>query len=532
MKQVKQLQETPEISETLEAKETRENLSTNSQENGRERRYFWWIFGWFLGLKFWLAAAFPFTGDEAFFYQWGVFPDWGYYDHPPMVGWMLAGLRLISDHPLALRLVTVFLWHLIALGLVDLLFRYLPQEKKSQAYGVGVLFLALPFTWALNLVTTDTPLILFIFTSAYCFIRSQFSVRWMLWSLGTGIFLGLALLSKYFAGFLAVAYVAASCRTQLTRKQAVLQVVVIAVSASPFFLINLAYNATHCWNNVMFNLVNRHEGSQTSLATVFLYLSMLLYLVTPWVAWHFWRQRLKNLSWGLVALFVVPFVLFLCFSVRKTIGLHWVLGFMPFVFLAYGLQASAAQIKRDLRWTLILSVPHFLALVALIALPASVWSGTRLHADVVFHRETGKVVAQLKKSLPENAVLAAFSYTPAALLAFHAGHYVPVLGVGKYHARQDDILVDFRVFDGRAVRVFDRRPIALEKIQNWFESVRVGQFVVDEVTFYFVDGFGFKYENFRAEVLQKIFDQYYQLPSWLPSLECQFTQRYGFFDGN
>jgi hypothetical protein len=26
---------------------------------------------------------------EAFFYQWGVYPDWGYYDHPPMVGWLL-----------------------------------------------------------------------------------------------------------------------------------------------------------------------------------------------------------------------------------------------------------------------------------------------------------------------------------------------------------------------------------------------------------------------------------------------------------
>jgi len=36
-----------------------------------------------------LSAAVPFTGDEAYFTYWGVYADLGYYDHPPMIGWLL-----------------------------------------------------------------------------------------------------------------------------------------------------------------------------------------------------------------------------------------------------------------------------------------------------------------------------------------------------------------------------------------------------------------------------------------------------------
>ena len=54
------------------------------------------VFGFFillaatLAFRFWLAGALPMTGDEAYFIRWGEVPDWGYYDHPPMVGWWLA----------------------------------------------------------------------------------------------------------------------------------------------------------------------------------------------------------------------------------------------------------------------------------------------------------------------------------------------------------------------------------------------------------------------------------------------------------
>ena len=52
----------------------------------------------------WLAAVTPITGDEAYFAFWGWQPDWGFYDHPPMVGWWLAPLMALSWDDWVVRL--------------------------------------------------------------------------------------------------------------------------------------------------------------------------------------------------------------------------------------------------------------------------------------------------------------------------------------------------------------------------------------------------------------------------------------------
>src|SRR3972149_9687553 len=62
-----------------------------------------------LAFKLWLAAVFPFTGDEAYFTLWGAAPDLGYYDHPPMIGWLLALLLRLSWAEWVLRVPVVLL---------------------------------------------------------------------------------------------------------------------------------------------------------------------------------------------------------------------------------------------------------------------------------------------------------------------------------------------------------------------------------------------------------------------------------------
>ncbi|MFY7955320.1 MAG: hypothetical protein ACOVN8_04105, partial [Burkholderiaceae bacterium] len=92
-------------------------------------------------IKLWLAAVFPFTGDEAYFYQWGTHPDWGgFYDHPPMVGWWLWVMQQISSHPVVLRLPAVLLWICICFGMMDLVDRINPGQVE-QRWLLGSLFL-------------------------------------------------------------------------------------------------------------------------------------------------------------------------------------------------------------------------------------------------------------------------------------------------------------------------------------------------------------------------------------------------------
>jgi len=73
-------------------------------------RWLWLTAGLSLLLRAWIAATFPVTGDEAFFYWWGVYPDWGYYDHPPMVGWLIAlMLNVLGDTTWSIRVPAVLL---------------------------------------------------------------------------------------------------------------------------------------------------------------------------------------------------------------------------------------------------------------------------------------------------------------------------------------------------------------------------------------------------------------------------------------
>lgn len=57
----------------------------------------------------WIAAAavLPVTTDEAYYYLWSTVPDFGYFDHPPLVVLMAWTSRLAGGSPLVARLGTI-----------------------------------------------------------------------------------------------------------------------------------------------------------------------------------------------------------------------------------------------------------------------------------------------------------------------------------------------------------------------------------------------------------------------------------------
>ncbi len=491
------------------------------------RRLFFVVLALTTVLKVWLATAIPFIGDEAYFYQWGTHVDWGgFYDHPPMVGWWLWALNQLSSHPLVLRLPAIALWIVIAFGMMDLLPR-LQAQAPERRWLLGSLFLLLPFSWAFNLITTDTPLILFLFFSGYAFLRAELadlhqgsgSYRWYA---AAGVLLGLALLSKYFAGLLAIAYAV----YLLPRRGGLPRLLVVALCALPFMLLNLAWNSTHCWNNILFNLMNRNEGAHFSLATVAIYVVMMAYLVTPWTGWQLLKSRGWGSHWRLVALFAVPFALFLLLSFWKSIGMHWVLAFLPFVYLLAGLQLGDEQLERAHRWVLWLGLPHLLALAAIAYWPTDHLGHSRLRAEMVIHREAPALVTTLEKDLPEHGVLMTNSYSSASLLAYHAKHYLPVFGMGSFHARFDDNITNFRELDGKAIRVFSTKPIDAGTLAPYFEKVDIHELTFDGATYYVADGSGFRFQPYYDKVIKAITASYYRVPSWLPLRGCRFLEQY------
>ena len=493
-------------------------------DEAAQRRLFFQILAITTVIKLWLAAAIPFTGDEAYFYLWGRYPDWGgYYDHPPMAGWWLWALQKVSSSTLWLRSPAILLWIAVTVGMMDLL-RRLQPHNAGKAWMMGSLFLALPFTWSLNLITTDTPLILFLFFSGYAFLRGEQSDD-LRWYAAAGVLLGLALLSKYFGGLLAITYAV----YLLPRgRRSWLKLILIALCALPFMLLNLAWNAAHCWNNILFNLYNRNAGSQFDASHLIIYMLMMVYLVTPWTGWRLVRAGAVRGYWPLVSLFAVPFTLFLLLSFYKTIGLHWVLAFLPFFFLWAAVSMDTDALTTHRRWNLWLGLPHLVALILLAYLPSSAIQGAKLHTDIVMHREAKVLVNMLRQDLPADATIMTSSYSVASLLSYHGGSYVPVFGGGSFHARFDDNVTDFHAFDGKAIRIVSTRTIDPVGLEPYFDSVKVSERLLDGARFWVADGQGFRFRPYLEQVLKSVAETYYRLPSFLPLQGCRFMEQYGF----
>ncbi|MBL0943880.1 MAG: glycosyltransferase family 39 protein [Hydrogenophaga sp.] len=500
------------------------------------RRVFWWVFAATLALKLLLAGVFPFTGDEAFFYQWGVRPAWHYSDHPPLVGWLLALLHAVSDAPLVLRSVTLLVTSAIALLVVDLLRRLLPEDREAQAWLAGAVYLAMPWSWMFVLVTTDTLLILFMALSFWAYVRADGADtadaggRATAWYLLCGALLGAAFFSKYFAALLGFAYAAHAWGWRRERWWAPF---LVFATALPAIAANLYLNATHGWSHVMFNVFNRNEASAWSLTTWLTYVAMALYLVTPWWLWRAARSRApegvsRTARTTLAVLWLFPFAVFALLAMRRTIGLHWVLGFVPVFVVWAGLRTDVRPLRRLLTYTTLLSLPHLVAVLLIALAPLSWFAHTKWADRAVFLRENAAVVAGLRQGLPAGATLMAQAYNPAAMLAFRAGVYIPVFGPGRHHARQDDQIVDFRTYDGRPIRVFHYDEPDLARYAPYFERVRKQSYEVDGVRFWYVDGEGFRYQPYRDEVLAAVARDFHDIPRWLPVLGNPFCERYGF----
>src|SRR6185503_9251965 len=57
-----------------------------------------------------MAGLLPLSADEAYYWLWSRHLAAGYYDHPPMIAWLIgAGTLLFGDTPLGVRLMGVVL---------------------------------------------------------------------------------------------------------------------------------------------------------------------------------------------------------------------------------------------------------------------------------------------------------------------------------------------------------------------------------------------------------------------------------------
>ena len=500
--------------------------TSSGQAAANARAAFYGVLALTLVFKFWLARTLPMTGDEAYFIYWGVYPDFGFYDHPPMVGWVLALLLQFSRAEWVLRLPVIVLPALMAFAMLQ----YLRPVDECKAYLAALAFLLLPVNVWNVLITTDTPLVLFSFISAICFASALRRESMVLYAI-SGAMLGCAFLSKYFAvllGFVYLAYVL----VQPAERRSWRGLALVVVCALPFAIFNAWWNYEHCWANLQFNVYNRHDDAGWSLRTPVLYLLSLLYMLCPVALYQFWhgraafwptraepRVRFFMLAW------IAPLAVFALLSPVKQIGLHWLLSFVPFFFIAAALVLSAAQLKKSISYLCVFSLIHVVAIVACSLLPMELWKNSRLYDGIVFHVKTAELLKRLEP-FAEKYEFAADGFSPAVTASYTSGKYFFVFGTASSHGRHDDLLTDFSRLAGKNILVLRKNPPNTDDYTPYFSKVEFRTFDLYGARFHLVLGEAFDYPKYREQVLRPLRERYYRIPSYLPLGHCYFCERY------
>ncbi|MGH7296447.1 MAG: ArnT family glycosyltransferase, partial [Polyangiaceae bacterium] len=95
------------------------------------------------------VAPLPLVNGEAYYYSWSRFLDWSYYDHPPLIAWMVRVTTAFGSSPAAVRLGPI-----LAAGAFGLLFYRLAERlfRPRTALFALVLVTALPVFLASSFV--------------------------------------------------------------------------------------------------------------------------------------------------------------------------------------------------------------------------------------------------------------------------------------------------------------------------------------------------------------------------------------------
>lgn len=180
--------------------------------------------------------------DEAYYWTYAAYPDWSHFDHPGMVGWViqLFSLNLLFDSEFFLRLasivfMTINTWILYRIG----------KELRDETTGLYAALLYTGSTYAFVItgvfILPDTPLCLFWLMAFWTFLkylREKRNKHLLL----TGLFIGLAILSKYSGAFLwfgFLLYLLCHDRKQFKNPSLYLSLLITAVCCLPILFWNL-----------------------------------------------------------------------------------------------------------------------------------------------------------------------------------------------------------------------------------------------------------------------------------------------------
>jgi len=301
-------------------------------------------------LRFALVGVIELLPEEAYYWMYSKHPALGYFDHPPMVAWIIsAGTALLGDTQMGVRFGTFLLW-VASCALVFLTARL--WFGRRAALAATILFALAPIYIGMGLIATpDAPLMFFWLATLYFISLALHTDRDRYW-LAAGATFGGALLCKYYALLLAPSLalflaLSPTNRRWLRRPQFWLALPIALLMFSPV----MVWNAQHDWASFLFQSTRTVVSQKHTFRDVLWFWAVQVGLLGPVFFPLFACAAGQSIKlgwlrhddrWNFVASFSLPlFLLFVAASFKTEIHVNWTAP--AFLSLACGAGAMVAD---------------------------------------------------------------------------------------------------------------------------------------------------------------------------------------------
>lgn len=395
--------------------------------------------------------------QDAYYYFYSRHPALSYYDHPPMIAYLIRLFTgLFGKHVFVLKLTDTVITACTCFALYWLAGKFLDRENIRKTI---LLFLSTLMVSILSLVTTpDVPLLLF-WTISLGFIYEALNSRMNRYWILAGLFSGLSFDSKYTAVFLLIGLtgfliLSKKNRSLLLSPGFLIYLLCFGITILPVFF----WNASNGFASFKFQSESRIQsmggphidpvgfpgalGHQSAILLPFLFISFVLFL------FRFLRKNryrvftLPDKDLFLLSFFIPAFFGFFFLSFFYWVKLNWM---MP-AYISGIIWISQYWNRRWLKYQLLFSLTlHLVMAVEILFYPVPVrsddtWFGWKQLADKL---------EKERKKYPGSFIFSADDYKTSAVLNYYLPEMIYARNVVGERALQFDFIgTDLKLLTG------------------------------------------------------------------------------------
>jgi hypothetical protein len=371
------------------------------------------------------------ANDEAYYWMYSNFLDWGYFDHPPMIALLIKAGYLLFNNELGVRLLPVFL----GVGTIFIIFQ-LTESKKDNNRLLIILLISVTIVHTHIggfFAIPDLPVIFFS-TLFFYFYKHYLKEDKVQIAILLGI-TGAAMLYSKYHGVLVFVFTLLSSLSLLKRKSFWLIPTVVALGMLP----HLLWQIKNGFPTFQYHLVGRADWYSFKDTMDFVLGQLIIAnpLIVIFLFYHAFRRRAQDgferaLKFNMIGFMVFFFIS----SFRGHVEPHWTaIAYVPAIVLAYN---NISPLSKTAKWLNIFVYPSIVIFIVLRLVLMINLLPTSIPYVKEFHN-WDKAALEIRELAGKYKVVFINSFQKPSKYSFYSKEYSHSLNSVYYRRNQYDL---------------------------------------------------------------------------------------------